>query len=148
AYSRKVSVIAADLSDDDDVRRVEKAISADESVTLLVNNAGLGGQAVVATADADAAERMIKVNVVALTRLTRAVLPGLLARNRGGIVNIASVLAFDTSFGGIYSGTKAYVVNFTEALHREVAGTGVTAQAVLPGATRTDFWELSGSDID
>ncbi|TIW85405.1 MAG: SDR family NAD(P)-dependent oxidoreductase, partial [Mesorhizobium sp.] len=65
AYSRKVSVIAADLSDDDDVRRVEKAISTDESVTLLVNNAGLGGQAVVATADADAAERMIKVNVVA-----------------------------------------------------------------------------------
>ncbi|TJX41015.1 MAG: SDR family oxidoreductase, partial [Mesorhizobium sp.] len=148
AYSRKVSVIAADLSDDDDVRRVEKAISTDESVTLLVNNAGLGGQAVVATADADAAERMIKVNVVALTRLTRAVLPGLLARNRGAIVNIASVLAYETSFGGIYSGTKAYVVNFTEALHREVAGTGVKVQVVLPGATRTDFWELAGSDID
>ncbi|TIT15664.1 MAG: SDR family NAD(P)-dependent oxidoreductase, partial [Mesorhizobium sp.] len=76
-------------------------------------------------ADADVAERMIKVNVVALTRLTRAVLPGLLSRNRGAIVNIASVLAFDTSFGGIYSGTKAYVVNFTEALQREVTGTGV-----------------------
>ncbi|TPL09515.1 SDR family oxidoreductase [Mesorhizobium sp. B2-4-14] len=147
-YDRKVSVISADLSNDDDVRRVEQAISADDSVTLLVNNAGLGGQQVVATADADAAERMIKVNVVALTRLTRAVLPGLLARNRGAIVNIASVLAFDSSFGGIYSGTKAYVVNFTEALHREVAGTGVKVQVVLPGATRTDFWELAGSDID
>jgi short-subunit dehydrogenase len=103
---------------------------------------------VVATADADAAERMIKVNVIALTRLTRAVLPGLLARNRGAIVNIASVLAYETSFGGIYSGTKAYVVNFTEALHREVAGTNVKVQVVLPGATRTDFWELAGSDID
>ena len=148
AYSRKVKVIAADLSDDADVRRVEQAIATDESVTLLVNNAGLGGQQVVATADADAAERMIKVNVIALTRLTRAVLPGLVARNRGAIVNIASVLAFDTSFGGIYSGTKAYVVNFTEALHREVAGTNVNVQVVLPGATRTDFWELAGSDID
>lgn len=148
AYSRKVSVISADLADDDDVRRVERAVSTDDSVTLLVNNAGLGGAQVVATADADAAERMIKVNVIALTRLTRAVLPGFLARNRGAIVNIASVLAFDTSFGGIYSGTKAYVVNFTEALQREVAGTDVQAQVVLPGATRTDFWEVAGSDID
>ena len=148
AYGRKVGVISADLADDKDVRRVEQAIAADDSVTLLVNNAGIGGQQVVATADADAAERMIKVNVVALTRLTRAVLPGLVARKRGAIVNIASVLAFDTSFGGIYSGTKAYVVNFTEALQREVADTGVKVQVVLPGATRTDFWELAGSDID
>ncbi|RRH95267.1 SDR family oxidoreductase [Mesorhizobium tamadayense] len=148
AYGRKVKVIAADLANDADLRSVEQAIIADESVTLLVNNAGLGGQQVVAKADADAAERMIKVNVLALTRLTRAVLPGLLARDRGAIVNIASVLAYDTSFGGIYSGTKAYVVNFTEALHREVAGTGVNVQVVLPGATRTDFWELAGSDID
>ncbi|RUU76001.1 MULTISPECIES: SDR family oxidoreductase [unclassified Mesorhizobium] len=147
-YSRKVSVISADLSNDDDVRRVEQAIASDDSVTLLVNNAGLGGQSVVATADADAAERMIKVNVIALTRLTRAVLPGFLARNRGAVVNIASVLAYETSFGGIYSGTKAYVVNFTEALHREVEGTEVKVQVVLPGATRTDFWELAGSDID
>ncbi|TIO07339.1 SDR family oxidoreductase [Mesorhizobium sp.] len=147
AYSRNVRVISADLADDNDVRRVEQAISADESVTLLVNNAGLGGAQVVATADADLAERMIKVNIVALTRLTRAVLPGLLSRNRGAIVNIASVLAFDTSFGGIYSGTKAYVVNFTEALQREVAGTGVKAQVVLPGATRTEFWEVAGSDL-
>ncbi|WP_352620032.1 MULTISPECIES: SDR family NAD(P)-dependent oxidoreductase [unclassified Mesorhizobium] len=81
------------------------------------------------------------------TSLTRAVLPGLLSRNRGAIVNIASVLAFDTSFGGIYSGTKAYVVNFTEALQREVAGTKLAVQVVLPGATRTEFWEAAGSDI-
>ncbi|MER9962232.1 SDR family oxidoreductase [Mesorhizobium sp. M0045] len=147
AYGIKVSVIGADLSDDGDLRRVEQAISTDDSVTLLVNNAGLGGAQVVATAEADVAERMIKVNVVALTRLTRAVLPGLLSRNRGAIVNIASVLAFDTSFGGIYSGTKAYVVNFTEALQREVAGTKVAVQVVLPGATRTEFWEVAGSDI-
>ncbi len=148
AYGHKVGVISADLADDNDVRRVEQAIAADDSVTLLVNNAGLGGAQVVATADADVAERMIKVNVIALTRLTRAVLPGLIARNRGAIVNIASVLAFDTSFGGIYSGTKAYVVNFTEALQREVAGTEVKVQVVLPGATRTDFWEAAGSDIN
>ncbi|MBN9216706.1 MAG: SDR family oxidoreductase [Mesorhizobium sp.] len=148
AYDRKVSFIAADLSDDEDVRRVERVISADESVKLLVNNAGLGGQMVIAKADADAVERMIKVNVIALTRLTRAVLPVLLARNHGGIINIASVAAYGIAVGGIYSGTKAYVVNFTEAVQKEVAGTGVRAQVVLPGPIRTEFWELSGADID
>ncbi|MEZ2329110.1 SDR family NAD(P)-dependent oxidoreductase [Mesorhizobium sp. RCC_202] len=148
AYDRKVKVIAADLSDDADVRRVEQTIAVDESVTLLVNNAGLGGQMVIANADADAVERMIKVNVIALTRLTRAVLPGLLARNRGAIVNIASVAAYGIAVGGIYSGTKAYVVNFTEAVQKEVAGTKVRAQVVLPGPIRTEFWELSGADID
>ncbi|TIX44840.1 MAG: SDR family NAD(P)-dependent oxidoreductase, partial [Mesorhizobium sp.] len=89
----------------------EQAIATDESVKLLVNNAGMGGIETVADADADAAESMIKVNVVALTRLTRAALPGLLARNRGAIVNIASVVAYGIAVGGIYSGTKAYVVN-------------------------------------
>lgn len=148
AYGRKVKVIAADLSDDADLHRVEQATAADESVTLLVNNAGLGGQQVVAKADADAAGRMIKVNVLALTRLTRAVLPGLLARNRGAIVNIASVAAYGTAIGGIYSGTKAYVVNFSEALQREVAGTGVRVQVVLPGPIRTDFWDASGASLD
>ncbi|UCI09442.1 SDR family NAD(P)-dependent oxidoreductase [Mesorhizobium sp. B1-1-8] len=148
AYGRKVKVIAADLADDADLRRVEQAVATDENVTLLVNNAGLGGQQVVATADADAAERMIRVNVVALTRLTRAVLPVLLKRNRGAIINIASVVAYSTAVGGIYSGTKAYVVNFSEALQREIAGTEVRVQVVLPGPIRTEFWELAGVDLD
>ncbi|RVD68546.1 MAG: SDR family oxidoreductase [Mesorhizobium sp.] len=148
AYGSKVKTIVADLTDDSDLRRVEQAIAADESVTLLVNNAGMGGLQVIAEADADSAERMIKVNVIALTRLTRAVLPGLLARNRGAIVNIASVVAYGIAVGGIYSGTKAYVVNFTEALQSEVAGTEVRAQVVLPGPIRTEFWDVSGISLD
>ncbi|TIL79946.1 MAG: SDR family oxidoreductase [Mesorhizobium sp.] len=148
AYGRKVKTIVADLAGDSDLRRVEQAIAADESVTLLVNNAGMGGLQVIAEADADSAERMIKVNVIALTRLTRAVLPGLLARNRGAIVNIASVVAYGIAVGGIYSGTKAYVVNFTEALQSEVAGTEVRAQVVLPGPIRTEFWDVSGINLD
>ncbi|TIX06687.1 MAG: SDR family NAD(P)-dependent oxidoreductase, partial [Mesorhizobium sp.] len=148
AYGRKVKTIVADLAGDSDLRRVEQAIAADESVTLLVNNAGMGGLQVIAEADADSAERMIKVNVIALTRLTRAVLPGLLARNRGAIVNIASVVAYGIAVGGIYSGTKAYVVNFTEALQSEVAGTEVRAQVVLPGPIRTEFWDVSGISLD
>ncbi|MDX8433204.1 SDR family oxidoreductase [Mesorhizobium abyssinicae] len=148
AYGRKVTTIVTDLADDADLRRVEQAIATDESVTLLVNNAGMGGIETVANADADAAESMIKVNVVALTRLTRAALPGLLARNRGAIVNIASVVAYGIAVGGIYSGTKAYVVNFTEALQKEVAGTAVKAQVVLPGPIRTEFWDASGISLD
>src|SRR5690242_12644699 len=115
AYGRKVKTIVADLSVDADLHRVEQAVATDDSVTLLINNAGVAGLETIADADADTAERMIKVNVIALTRLTRAVLPGLLARNRGGIINIASVVAYGIAVGGIYSGTKAYVANFTEA---------------------------------
>lgn len=148
AYGRKVETIVADLSVDTDLRRVEQVVSADDSVTLLINNAGMGGLETIADADADAAERMIKVNVVALTRLTRAVLPGLLKRNRGAIINIASVVAYGIAVGGIYSGTKAYVVNFTEALQKEVAGTNVKVQSVVPGPIRTEFWDVSGISLD
>ena len=144
---RHVTVMVADLADDSDLRRVEQVISADERVSLLVNNAGLGGQQVVASASANAIERQINVNVVALTRLTRAVLPGLIARDHGAIVNIASVVAFDTGLGGIYSGTKAYVVNFTEGLQTELAGTKVSAQIVIPGPIRTEFWDVAGDDV-
>ncbi|HEY4191437.1 MAG TPA: SDR family oxidoreductase [Mesorhizobium sp.] len=147
ASGRKVTVIVANLADDGDLRRVEQAISADDSVSVLVNNAGIGGQAVLAEADADDAERQIKVNILALTRLTRAVLPGMIARDRGAIVNIASVLAFDVSYGGIYSGAKAYVVNFTEGLQAELAGTKVAAQIVAPGPIRTEFWDVAGASL-
>lgn len=148
AYGRKVETIVADLAVDADLRRVEQAVSGDASVTLLINNAGVAGLETIADADADAAERMIKVNVIALTRLTRAVLPGLLARNRGAIINIASVVAYGIAVGGIYSGTKAYVANFTEALQKEVAGTNVKVQSVVPGPIRTELWDVSGISLD
>ncbi|MEP9388963.1 SDR family oxidoreductase [Mesorhizobium sp. KR9-304] len=146
-HGRSVSAFAADLADDGDLRRLEERIAGDGNITLLVNNAGIGGQKVVAEADAEDIAKQIKVNVVALSRLTRAVLPGLIGKGEGAVVNIASILAFDTGFGGIYSGTKAYVVNFTEGLQRELEGTGVKAQVVLPGPIRTEFWDIAGGDI-
>lgn len=146
-HGHAVSIFAADLADDGDLRRLEQRLAGDDKITLLVNNAGVGGSKVVAEADADGIARQIKVNVIALTRLTRAVLPGLIKKGRGAVVNVASVLAFSTAYGGIYSGTKAYVVNFTEALEHELEGTGVTAQVVLPGPVRTDFWDLAGADL-
>jgi short-subunit dehydrogenase len=146
-HDRSVSTFAGDLADDRDLHRLEDRIAGDESITLLVNNAGIGGQKVVAQADAEGIAQQIKVNVIALSRLTRAVLPGLIRKGRGAVVNVASVLAFDTGFGGIYSGTKAYVVNFTEGLQRELEGTGVKAQVVLPGPIKTEFWDIAGGDI-
>lgn len=146
-HGRAVAVVAADLADEDDLRRLEERIAGDDGIALLVNNAGVGGQNVVAVANAEDIARQIKVNVIALSRLTRAVLPGLIRKGRGAVVNVASILAFSTAFGGIYSGTKAYVVNFTEALERELEGSGVKAQVVLPGPVRTEFWDIAGGDI-
>ena len=92
---------------------------------------------------------MIYLNVTALTRLTLATLPGFLARKNGLIINIASVVALAPDLlNGTYSGTKAYVLNFTQALRNELEGTGVTVQAVLPGATATPFWDKSGRPVE
>jgi hypothetical protein len=92
---------------------------------------------------------MIYLNVTALTRLALAALPGFVARKNGLLINIASVVALTPDLlNGTYSGTKAYVVNFTQALKSEVEGKGVTVQAVLPGATATPFWEKSGLPVE
>ena len=91
---------------------------------------------------------MIQLNVIALTRLTRAVVPGFVARGNGTIINIASSVALTPEvLNGTYSGTKAYVVNFTQALHHELSAKSVRVQAVLPGATRTEFWATAGLPV-
>jgi short-subunit dehydrogenase len=97
----------------------------------------------------DDLESMIYLNVTALTRLTLAALPGFLSRKNGLLINIASIVALAPErLNGTYSGTKAYVVNFTQALEKEVEGTGVTVQAVLPGATATPFWAKAGRPVE
>jgi short-subunit dehydrogenase len=147
-HGHAVAIFAADLADDGDLRKVEQRIAGDDKITLLVNNAGIGGSRVLAEADAESIAQQIKVNVIALSKLTRAVLPGLIKKGRGAVVNVASIVAYNTILGGIYSGTKAYVVNFTEALENELQGTGVKAQVVLPGPVKTEFWDLAGADIN
>ena len=94
---------------------------------------------------ADALENLIKINILALTRLTHAALPGFLRRNSGTIINIASMIAvMPTPSGAGYSGSKAYVLNFTRSLQMELAKTSIIVQAVLPGPVRTEFFEASG----
>jgi short-subunit dehydrogenase len=146
---RKAEALAADLTLKADLRRVEDRLRLDRSITALVNNAGFGGAAKLVDSDIDQMENMIQLNVTALTRLTSAVLPGFLERSKGLIINIASIVALNPEvLNGVYSGTKAFVVNLTQSLHNEVKDKGIRVQAVLPGATRTPFWDRANLPAD
>ena len=146
---RRIETITADLMKKEDVQRVAERLDTDSTITALVNNAGLGSARRLLDEKIDDLESMIYLNVTALTRLALAALPGFVTRKNGLLINIASVVALAPDLlNGTYSGTKAYVVNFTQALKNELAGTGVTVQAVLPGATATPFWEKAGRPVD
>jgi short-subunit dehydrogenase len=93
--------------------------------------------------------RMIDLNVTALTRLAYAAVPGFVARGKGAIINIASIVSIAPEIlNGVYGGTKAFVLAFSQSLHHELASKGVKVQAVLPGATATDFWQTGGLPLD
>jgi len=148
-YGVAVETIRADLAEPADLHRVEARLRDDASIALLVNNAGIGAAPGMAHADLDALERMIKVNVTAPTRLAAAAARAFAAAERGAIINISSVLALEPElFNGVYSGTKAFVLNLSLSLRNELAARGVRVQAVLPGATRTGFWRCAGAGAD
>jgi uncharacterized protein len=145
---RKVDIISANLTNKQDLRKVESRLQSDTSISLLVNNAGFGGIKSLVDSSIDDLEDMIALNVTALTRLTAAVLPNLLTRKQGAIINIASAVALNPELlNCTYSGTKAYVVNFTQSLFETLKNTGVQVQAVLPGVTRTEFWDRAGLPV-
>jgi short-subunit dehydrogenase len=134
---RAVEVFVADLGKREDLARVEAALKQDASLTMLVNNAGVGAVAPMMHSDVDRMEEMIKLNVVALMRLTSAAAPLFAARGRGAIINIASVAPIAPDMlNGVYEGTKAFVLTFSQSLHHEFADNGVRVQVVLPGAER------------
>jgi uncharacterized protein len=148
-----VDVLAADLTQGEQLRMVEKRISEDSALEMLVNNAGFGGYAPFAELDPGVAEGLIRLHVVAVTRLARAALPGMIARGRGAVVNVSSRLAFSGSLEGaflpkraVYAGAKAYINTFTEVLANELRGTGVKVQVLCPGVVRTEFHVVQGMD--
>jgi len=146
---RTVDLVVADLNDRQDVRRVEAVLRSDATLTLLVNNAGVGSTAPLLHADIDTMEAMIALNVTALTRLTSAAVPAFVARGRGTIVNIASIVGVAPELlNGVYGGTKAFVLALSRSLRHELAGTGVSVQVVLPGATATAFWHIAGTPVE
>jgi short-subunit dehydrogenase len=143
----QVEVLKADLTHKDDVLKVEQRLRSDSAISLLVNNAGVATEGLLANADMEQLERLIQLNITALTRLASAAAAGFAKGGRGTIINIASVVAlFPERFNAVYSASKAYVLSLTQSLNAELDGTGVKVQAVLPGVTRTEIWERSGID--
>jgi len=137
---RKVEVFPADLGDRASLAKVEALLRDDKSITLLVNNAGIGSVASILQADVDTITDMIALNITALTRLTYAVAPAFVARGSGTIINIASVVGIAAEMlNGVYSASKSYVISFGHSLQNDLAGKGVRVQTVLPGATATEF---------
>jgi short-subunit dehydrogenase len=145
---RKVATVTADLTDPADLRRVEDVLRTNADVSLLLNNAGVGATGPLVASDVDKMGDMIRLNVSALTRLTYAAAPGFIARRNGTIINIASIVAIAPEvLNGVYGASKAFVLALTQSLVHELADKGIRVQAVLPGATATEFWDVAGTPV-
>jgi len=141
------AVLPADLTAAKDRERIAAAIAGDKGSELLINNAGFGTVGPFAQLDFEREEDEIRLNVIALTRLTRAALPGLIERGRGSIINVSSMAAFQPApLNATYAATKAFVNSFSESLSEELRGSGVQVMALCPGFTRTEFQERAGID--
>jgi short-subunit dehydrogenase len=143
---RAVEVFVADLGKLEDLARIETTLKQDASVTMLVNNAGIGAVTPLLQSNAGVMEEMIKLNVVALTRLTYAIASTFVARGHGTIINISSLAAIAPEIvNGVYGATKAYVLAFSQSLHHELADKGIRVQVVMPGATSIEFCQTEGT---
>ena len=146
---QNVEVFPADLGNAEDLAKVERKLREDASISLLVNNAGIGTHTPLLESDVERMAEMISLNVTALTRLTYAAVPGFVARRQGAVINISSVVSLAPELlNGVYGASKAYVTAFTQSLNKELAEQGVQVQAVLPGATATDFWQIGGLPVE
>ncbi len=142
-----IDIVRADLTEAADLARVEARLGEDARIGLLVNNAGAAAPGGFKSPDLDAQDRLIRLNITAVTRLAGAVIPRFLAEGGGAIINLASIVALAPElFGGIYPATKAFVLTFSQSLQSELGPRGLYVQAVLPAATRTEIWARSGRD--
>ncbi|MEU3499187.1 MULTISPECIES: SDR family NAD(P)-dependent oxidoreductase [Kitasatospora] len=139
----RVETLAADLATEAGIEAVEQRLrDGDRPVDLLINNAGFGHRGTYLDVPVQDELDMLKVHIEAVLRLTTAAVPGMRERGFGGVVNVASVAAFLPR--GTYGATKAWVVNFTLGIARDLAGSGVRLQALCPGFTRTEFHQRAG----
>jgi uncharacterized protein len=146
---RKAQILQADLSLPADVKRVAYRLASDSSITAFVNNAGIASASKLLESDPEYLDQIIQINVTAFTRLAVAAASSFVKRSNGLIINIGSVVALAPELlNGVYSGSKAFVQNFSTALKNELTDKGVTVQVVLPGATATPLWEKSGVPVE
>ena len=142
---RTVTTLSADLSNKVELAKVEKVLRDDQTLTMLVNNAGTASVAPLLDEDVDKMDALICLNITALTRLTYAVAPAFVQRGEGTIINISSAVAINVeALNGVYGASKAFVLALSNSLQHELADKGIRIQAVLPAVTATDLWELSG----
>lgn len=143
----EVEVLVADLTDPAGLAAVEDRLRQEPPVDLLVNNAGVGAQGRFAEIPLDWQDAQVRLNVLAPMRLTHVALEGMLARRRGGVLNVSSIAGTQPLPNvATYSATKAYLSSFTHSLHEEVRRSGVSVTALLPGFTETEFHEVAGAN--
>jgi uncharacterized protein len=141
-----VTVREADLSNLEQTMQLA-ALLTNKPIDFLINNAGLGDHGSFATADPIHVNEQVQVNVLALTALTRALLPRMIAQKRGAILNVSSSAGFLPLPGiAAYAATKAYVTNFSEAIRAETRGCGITVTALCPGPVDTEFAEVANRE--
>jgi len=148
AHGASSAVIPADLGQPGGVPELVKAVEAGgREIEVLINNAGLGAIGRFDQMEPQRIGDMLQVNIVALTELTRLLLPGMVARRRGKVLLVASTASFQPGPRmAVYFATKAYVLSFGEALAYELRGSGVTVTVLCPGATATNFFKTAGAN--
>jgi short-subunit dehydrogenase len=147
AHRLNVEILVADLATPEGCAATERLFGQRGEIEMLVNNAGMGAMGPVGDVDGATLLQLVNLNVVALTRLSHAALAAFRPRRHGTLINIGSIIAFRAAANAAaYSGSKAYVLNFTRSLQLENAGGDIRIQAVLPGPVRTAFFDAAGSD--
>ncbi len=148
AHGVSIITIAADLSKEPTPKKIMDRLVKDKiEIDILINNAGFGGRGLFVERDWAADRDMIQVNIVALSALTHLILPQMIARKKGYILNVSSTAALIPGpLQAVYYATKAFVTSFSNALFEELRGTGVSVTALMPGATATEFGAVSGMD--
>ncbi|MDG0800705.1 SDR family NAD(P)-dependent oxidoreductase [Pectobacterium polaris] len=143
-----VDVLPADLTQTSDLAVVEARLREDAQIGILINNAGIAQSGSFTEQTPDSIERLIALNVTALTRLASAVAPRFVQAGEGGIVNISSVVGLAPEFAmTVYGATKAFVLFLSQGMSLELSPKGIYVQAVLPAGTYTEIWDRAGIDI-